>query len=584
MRAAGMTTLFDGPGEMRERCRSHDWAATPLGPVESWPQSLRTIAGTVLAMGFPAIILWGPQSVQLYNDAYIPFLGVKHPAALGMPSRLCWPEVWHLVGPVIARVFAGETVTLADQHYSLLRMGPGLPPDDVYITLSSLPLRDEAGAVGGVLVTCIDTTAAVQAQRLEAERQRLAEETVRSERHAASVLERMADAYVTLDAGFRFQTVNSAAERALARSREELRGRTLWEAFPASLGSEVEWQYRRVQAEGLEAHFVHHYVGEGFDVHLDIDAYPTAEGGIALFWRDVTDRVAAEAFQREMAAHIARYNAELSANAEEREEAHAALETRVAERTDELARANAALVEEIAERTRAEEGRNALRLHLALAEEAERRRLSRELHDQLGQHLTALTLGLDATRAAVPAGSPIHARLAPLRELVAILMRDARSLAVALRPPELDDVGLDSAVASYVSQWSARYDVASEIAVSGLDEHDVPDATASALYRVLQEALTNVARHAAARQVSVILDQANGAVRLIVEDDGRGFDVDATAPRSVSEHRLGLAGMRERAALAGGTLTVESAPGSGTTVYVRIPIERGGDSHAGSPP
>jgi signal transduction histidine kinase len=438
-----MERIFDGPGEMRERCRIHDWAATPLGRVESWPQSLRTIASTVLAMGFPAIVLWGPQSVQLYNDAYIPFLGVKHPAALGMPSRLCWPEVWHLVEPVIARVLDGETVTLADQHYPLLRMGPGLPPDDVYITLSSLPLRDEAGAVGGVLVTCIDTTAA--------------------------------------------------------------------------------------------------------------------------------------AFQREMAAHIARYNAQLSANAEEREHAHAALETRVAERTAELARANAALVAEIAERTRSEEGRNALRLQLALAEEAERRRLSRELHDQLGQHLTALTLGLDALSAAMPADSPTHARLVPLRDLVAILMRDARSLAVALRPPELDDVGLDSAVASYVSQWSARYEVATEIAISGLGEHDVPDATASALYRVLQEALTNVARHAAARQVSVILDRANGAVRLIVEDDGRGFDVESTTPHSVRERRLGLAGMRERAALAGGTLTVESAPGSGTTIYVRIPLERGGE-------
>ena len=102
--------LFDGAGEVRARCRVFDWAATPLGPAERWPQSLRTVVGTVLASAFPAIVLWGPDLVQVYNDGYIPFLGVKHPRGLGRPTHECWPETWAFNEPIYARVLGGETV------------------------------------------------------------------------------------------------------------------------------------------------------------------------------------------------------------------------------------------------------------------------------------------------------------------------------------------------------------------------------------------------------------------------------------------------------------------------------------------
>src|SRR5690606_33472019 len=139
--------------EMRARCRALGWAATPLGDVETWPTSLRTTADTVLAMGFPAIVLWGPDLVQLYNDAYIPFLGDKHPSALGSPASACWPEVWPLLEPILARALAGETVMLEDQPFPLLRRGAHAAAEDVYITLTYVPVRGEAGTVSGVLVT-----------------------------------------------------------------------------------------------------------------------------------------------------------------------------------------------------------------------------------------------------------------------------------------------------------------------------------------------------------------------------------------------------------------------------------------------
>jgi PAS domain S-box-containing protein len=161
--------IFAGDGEMRGRCRTFRWASTPLGPVERWPQSLRTTAGLVLASAFPAIVLWGPELIQIYNDGYVPFLGAKHPVGLGMPTEQCWPEAWAFNRPIYARVFQGDTISFEDQLYQLRRRGPGQPADDVYITISYSPVRDEQGGVGGVLVSLFDTTEQVRGRRFQAE-------------------------------------------------------------------------------------------------------------------------------------------------------------------------------------------------------------------------------------------------------------------------------------------------------------------------------------------------------------------------------------------------------------------------------
>lgn len=265
--------------------------------------------------------------------------------------------------------------------------------------------------------------------------------------------------------------------------------------------------------------------------------------------------------------------------------ARAEVEQRVEERTAELARMNAALKAEASERARAERARRALRRQLARAEEEQRRRLSRELHDQLGQHLTALALGLDETRRLVAGHESVERRVAQLQDLARMLTRDARHLALELRPPELDDLGLASALATYVEQWALRYRIAAEVEITGLGERQLSGEVGTALYRIVQEALTNVAKHAQATQVSVIVDKRNDDLALIIEDDGCGFDVDAVMLRGRSNRGLGLAGMRERAAMVGAQLTVESAPGSGTALYVRLP--HGGDELAtagGAPP
>ncbi|HET7461350.1 MAG TPA: ATP-binding protein [Longimicrobium sp.] len=169
-------TLFAGAGEMRALGRAKDWTATPLGAVETWPLSLRTAVGIILGSTFPGIVLWGPELVQVYNDGYIPFLGVKHPWGVAVPTRECWPETWAFNAPIYQRVLAGETVFLEEQLYRLHRRGPHLPPDDVYITLCYSPVPGDDGRPAGVTVTLFDVGGQVAARGLT---ERLAESEAR---------------------------------------------------------------------------------------------------------------------------------------------------------------------------------------------------------------------------------------------------------------------------------------------------------------------------------------------------------------------------------------------------------------------
>jgi signal transduction histidine kinase len=229
--------------------------------------------------------------------------------------------------------------------------------------------------------------------------------------------------------------------------------------------------------------------------------------------------------------------------------------------------------EETAERERAELERAMLRRRLAATEEDERRRLSRELHDEVGQHLTALGLGLQALSDVATPGSEVDRRATQLRSLADLLGRELHDLAVRLRPRALDDFGLEAALAAYGEEWAAHSGVTIDVH-TGAEAERLPAAVESAVYRVVQEALTNVAKHSGATHASVVVERRDGHVIAIIEDDGRGFDTSIGMDSAASSGSgLGLLGISERAALLGGTLEIESAPGGGgTTLYFRIPI------------
>jgi signal transduction histidine kinase len=253
----------------------------------------------------------------------------------------------------------------------------------------------------------------------------------------------------------------------------------------------------------------------------------------------------------------------------------AALEEKVVKRTSELSALNQMLQAEMLQRQRAEEAHQWVRRRLSEAQETERGRISRELHDRLGQDLTALKLGLQNTRRQGPFPQAVGEQLAKLEKLADGLMRDIHRLAWELRPSVLDDMGLDLALRRYTDEWSENAGVPVDLHTGGdLDARRLPKEFETTLYRVAQEALTNVARHAQAKRVSVLLERRTAHVSLIVEDDGLGFTAQGTAgaPAPAGQGRLGLLGMEERVKLAGGTLTIESAPGSGATVIARLPL------------
>jgi two-component system sensor histidine kinase UhpB len=195
------------------------------------------------------------------------------------------------------------------------------------------------------------------------------------------------------------------------------------------------------------------------------------------------------------------------------------------------------------------------------AQEEERARVARDLHDEVNQSLTGLLLRLEAVRAAAP--PELEPELAETRTLANQAMRELLSLARQLRPTALDDLGLAAAVAGQVEQLQ-RSGLTAELSAEG-DFSDLDDDVQLVVYRVAQESLTNAARHSEAGRIAVTLRRSGDAVELEVADDGRGFAFEQ------SERGLGIGGMRERALLIGAELTIESRPGHGTTVRLSVP-------------
>ena len=231
--------------------------------------------------------------------------------------------------------------------------------------------------------------------------------------------------------------------------------------------------------------------------------------------------------------------------------------------------ARAAIAVDLSERV----SRDALR-RVVDAQELERARLARELHDETGQALTSILLGLKHLDDVIETDDA-RVATAALRELVVTTLQDVRRLAVELRPSALDDFGLVPAIERLAGTLAEQSELVVDLEAR-LGEQRLPAEAETALYRIVQEALTNVVKHASARRVSITLVRKEGFAVVVVEDDGLGFD-----PRTTRTGSLGFVGMRERVELVGGRLTVESAPGAGTTIAAEVPVTRTPPEHAG---
>ena len=488
----------------------------------------------------PFLVLDRDLRVRTANAAFYDTFRVARVDTEGRPIHALGDGQWDIprLRAVLADVVPGDRPV---RDFLVEHTFPALGPRAVLLNARRFPPAGDNP--DSIFVSVEDVT----------DRRRAAHDLEVSETRYRRLFEAAQDGILIVDPGTgRITDANPFLTDLLGHARDELVGKELWEiglfrdiaANRAAFRTLLEVGYIRYEDLPLRTHD-----GREIDVEFvsnvyQVDHTPVIQCNI----RDVSDRKRAEEGLRAALAQ---------------------LEERVAGRTADLARANEAL-------TAAGAARLDLPRRLASAQEDERRRVARDLHDQMGQYLAAIGLGLKAIEDAAPDGSPARPQLRRLQDLADAVGRQIHRVALELRPTALDDLGLDSALSTYVEEWAARAGVAADFSAAGADAGRLPAGVETALYRVVQEALTNVLRHARAGRVSVTLHRTGGGASVVVEDDGAGFDAESVAPPAGSGGRLGLLGMRERLAQVGGTLTVESAAGQGTTVIARVPATAGG--------
>ena len=271
-----------GGGEMGALMREHDWSSTSLGAPTSWPGALRTLVAVMLGSRQPMFVAWGAGRTLLYNDGYAAILARKHPDALGQPLLDVWSEIQDDIVPIVEQAYAGEAVHMDDIMLVMDRHGYR---EETHFAFSYTPVRDEAGAVVGLFCPCTETTKQVLAERARLE----------AEARARSILETVREGVVLLDRDFRILDINPEGLRAERRSREDIVGRTHWDAWPGTEESELGRLYRRAMETREPASLEHHYdYPDGRCVWFDTRAYPHPSG-IAVFYRDISERKQAEA-------------------------------------------------------------------------------------------------------------------------------------------------------------------------------------------------------------------------------------------------------------------------------------------------
>ncbi len=292
-----------GGGELRELISTKVWSGTDLGPIESWPQSLRTTVGTILGNKIGMYVAWGKNFTQIYNDAYRPILGTtKHPQALGGSAAETFEESWHIIGPLFEKVMAGETVGQEDWHLPLNRHGH---LEDCYFTYSYSPILEDSGSVAGVLVTVIETTERVL---FEKDRARLETEAENSRNKFSNLFLRAPAAIAIIrlvDDELVYEFANPKSE--ILAGRRDLVGRKLSEVFP-ELESENPDLYRSLYdvakygktftANEMSIRLDWDQTGELTEKFLNLVYEPVLnnEGkpdGLATFAFDVTEQVTA---------------------------------------------------------------------------------------------------------------------------------------------------------------------------------------------------------------------------------------------------------------------------------------------------
>lgn len=290
---------------MVDRLAAHDWAATPLGARNMWPASLRTAVDIMMASGHAMCLAWGKERTFLYNDAYVPLLGARHPYAFGVPFAEAWPDIWEEIKPLVDKTFAGETSTFHDMPLTMTRNGY---PEETWWSFSYSPVRGEDGEVAGLLNVTLETTDRVEAER---DRDTASTELQQSEAKWRDLFESLEEGFilgrvVRDDAGrivdWRYEEVNNAWYDLVGVERGCAVGRTIREVFP---DIEDEWvmEFARVVETGEALRFTRQ-VGN-LQRWYDGVCQPAGDDRFTVLFLEVTDRVLADR-RREALAELGR--------------------------------------------------------------------------------------------------------------------------------------------------------------------------------------------------------------------------------------------------------------------------------------
>lgn len=681
--------FLEGEGEMRLLIRQFDWAGAGLGDPSSWPPLLKTAVEIMLNCAGPAYIAWSDRFVQLYNDAYIPILGMqKHPHALGRTTDETWHEIWDLIGPMFKEVKESKTAIRAENYFlPLLRNGY---LEECYFTFSYSPLVDDQGEVAGILVTAWETTAEFVTNRrgnaIRMLAQGLSEASSAEEIYAAftksvrhypadlpfglwykmrddrnaldlvtvsgiagglslspEVLDPNTDAFY---AGYIQPDHSSFTSRPIDGCLNDWSGPGPLRPAPSQVcikslcygscpqpddylivGINPMQPYEDDQKDFLQAIFMH---------------VENAMRRVSLLERERRERD--HQFQSIMAVlpcmvrmmdreqqctFVNQTWLQFTGRSMEQElgdgwlngvhpdDRASALEsrclpgqanewsgeyrlrqadgnyrwvldkvTRWCDMSGEILGSIATSVD-ITARKKAEQeimsSQAALRAlydRLQSVREEERLVLAREVHDQLGQLLSAAKIDIRLLEEDIQASEDDLPRAALLvelrsaRESLDQAIHTVRHIAGELRAPELGAQGLYAALFWHAEDFERRTRITCGVTVAP-NLREPTGAAAIAVFRIFQEALTNILRHAQASEVEVCVMRRNSEMLLRVRDNGIGI----TRAQARSAHSIGLKGMRERAALLNGRILVGPVRGGGTLVALRIPFEHQSDTN-----
>lgn len=489
---------------------------------------------SILTTNFDGIITsWNRAAEELY--------GYPAREAIGKPlTMLTLPEDLQEVLRHTEQIKHSQKVEI----YNTVRVHKAGRQMNLEIVMS--PVKDTQGQVIGVSTIARDATGRRQVE----EQLRLNEERLRL------MMESVTDyAIIFTDAEGHIERWNVGAERIFGWTAAEAIGQRCNMIFTPEdrAAGAPEAERQQALAHGCAADERWHVRKDGSRLYVSGVMSALRDEGLSGFVkiaRDLTERQQTE---------------------EQLSQAREELESTVQARTQELRAAYDSLLHEVDERRDAEERIKELLRTIITTQEDERTRISRELHDHLGQLLTALQLNLETLKKHPSKDQKeLRATIEQAQDVAKQLDEGVDFLAWELRPAPLDDLGLAAALENFVAEWTKHYGTTGRFHKGGVALLHLAPVVEINLYRIAQEALNNVTKHAQADHVDVILERRDNHVVLIIEDDGIGFEPNLEA--TPSGRGLGLIGMRERAALVGGTLEIESTPGNGTTVYIRIPL------------